>query len=284
MNINSNKYTFIYAVVMVVVVAVILSFAATLLAPKQDENVRIEKMQNILRAAISAENEEVTAKNAIALYNSRIVEEMTVNTAGEIVNVFNVKTEKFTQGDGRRAFDIDVKEQLERIQKGENGLLPVFIYGHENVKKYVIPLYGLGLWGAIWGNLALSDDLHTIQGAVFDHKGETPGLGAEIVTSVFTTQFQGKIIMDEQGAIRNFRVVKGGIVTLPETERPYSVDALSGATITSEGVQNMLNDCINHYKPWIENTLQQNILPETEDEEPTPEDDITNIEKEDNHE
>jgi Na+-transporting NADH:ubiquinone oxidoreductase subunit C len=192
----------------------------------------------------------------IALYNERIVEEMTVDAKGAIVNVFDVKTGKFTRGEGRRAFDIDVKEQIEQIQKGENGLLPVFVYRDGGITKYVIPLRGLGLWGAIWGNLALSSDLRTIEGAVFDHKGETPGLGADIVTPNFTTRFQGKSIFDEQGNIRKFRVMKGGIVTLPEAERRYAVDALSGATITSDGVQNMLNDCIGYYKPWILNTVK----------------------------
>jgi len=262
MNINSNKYTFIYAVVMVVVVAVILSLAATSLAPKQDENVRIEKMQNILRAAMADTNADVTAKNAIALYNSNIAEEMTVNTKGETVNIFDVKTGKFTQGDGRRAFDIDVKEQLEMIRKEGDGLLPVFVYRNEGVTKYVIPLRGLGLWGAIWGNLALSSDLRTIQGAIFDHKGETPGLGADIATTNFATRFQGKTLFDEQGNIRKFRVVKGGATSPPSGFFPTSsegtgggaIDALSGATLTSEGVQNMLNDCIGYYKPWILNT------------------------------
>ncbi|MCL2040652.1 MAG: NADH:ubiquinone reductase (Na(+)-transporting) subunit C [Bacteroidales bacterium] len=251
MNINSNKYTFIYAVVMVVVVAVILSFAATSLAPKQEENVRIEKMQNILRAAMADKNDDVTAKNAIALYNSNIVEEMTVDVNGKVINVFDVKTETFTQGDGRRAFDIDIKEELDHIRKSGNGQLPVFLYRSGGVEKYVIPLYGVGLWGAIWGNLALSSDLRTIQGVVFDHKGETPGLGADIVEPNFTTKFQGKTIFDDHDNIQRFRVVKGGIITLPEAERRHAVDALSGATITSDGVQNMLNDCIGYYKAWM---------------------------------
>jgi Na+-transporting NADH:ubiquinone oxidoreductase subunit C len=236
---------------MVVVVAMVLSLAATSLAPKQDENVRIEKIQNILRAAMADTDDVVTAQNAIALYNDNITEEMTVDAKGEIVNIFDVKTETFTQGGGRRAFDIDLKEQIEHIRKEGNGLLPVFVYRNGEVKKYVIPMYGLGLWGAIWGNLALSSDLRTIQGAVFDHKGETPGLGSDIVAPIFTTKFQGKTIFDEHGDFRKFRIVKGGIITLPEAERPYAVDALSGATITSEGVQNMLNDCIGYYKPWI---------------------------------
>ena len=256
MNINSNRYTFIYAIVMVVIVAVILSFAATSLAPKQEENVRIEKMQNILRAAMADKDEPITAQNAIALYNDNIVEELTVDAKGNIVNIFNVKTEKFTQGDGRRAFDIDIKEQLEKIRKDESGLLPVFVYQNGSVTKYVIPVYGTGLWGAIWGNLALSSDLRTIQGAIFDHKGETPGLGADIVTPNFTNRFQGKTLFNEAGDIQTFRMVKCGVNALPETERPCAIDALSGATITCDGVQKMLNDCIGYYKPWILKTVK----------------------------
>ena len=264
MNINSNKYTFIYAVVMVVIVAVILSLAATSLAPKQDENVRIEKMQNILRA-IAPEGEDVKdnedeklksfrKEDVIVLYNSNIAEEMTVNTKGETVNIFDVKMEKFTQGSGRRAFDIDVKEQLEIIRKEGDGLLPVFVYQNRCITKYVIPLYGTGLWGAIWGNLALSGDLNVIQGAIFDHKGETPGLGSDIATTNFAAKFRGKKLFDEQGNIQKFRLVKGGATGTLTPTPSNAIDALSGATLTSEGVQNMINDCIGYYKPWILNT------------------------------
>jgi Na+-transporting NADH:ubiquinone oxidoreductase subunit C len=279
MNINSNKYTFIYAVVMVVIVAAILSFAATALAPKQEENIRIEKMQNILRAAMADKDIAVTAQNAIALYNENIVEEMTVDAQGDVVNIFDVKTETFTFGDGRRAFDIELKEQLVHVQNGEDARLPVFVYQNEGIKKYVIPLYGMGLWGAIWGDLALSSDFLTIQGANFDHKGETPGLGSDLATPMFAARFQGKTIFDEQGSIRQFRVAKGGVITLPETERRYAVDALSGATLTSDGIQKMLNDCIVYYKPWIMNTIKQNTPPEETSEEET-----SDVEKEENHE
>jgi Na+-transporting NADH:ubiquinone oxidoreductase subunit C len=258
MNINSNRYIFIYAVIIVVVVAVILSVAATMLAPKQEENIRIEKMQNILRAAMADQNTTITAKNTLSLYDSYIIQEITLNNKGDVLNVFDVKTGTFTEGSGLRAFEIDIKEQLENLQKGKDAQLPVFVYQNNHQKKYVIPLRGIGLWGAIWGNLALSEDLQRIQGAVFDHKGETPGLGAEITNTTFSAQFQEKMIFEKAENIQPFRIVKGGISTLSETERAHAVDALSGATITSEGVQKMINNFIEYYKPWILNTVQKN--------------------------
>lgn len=172
MNKNGNSYTFIYASVMVVVVAALLSAAAISLKPKQVKNAEIEKKQNILASV----HIEATATDAESLYEQNIQKAYVVNAAGEEV-----------AGD---AFTVDLKK--ERSKPLEQRILPVFECQTPEGLKYILPLRGTGLWGPIWGYLALNEDLNTIYGVNFDHQGETPGLGAEINTPAFQEPFRGK--------------------------------------------------------------------------------------------
>lgn len=251
MNINSNKYTFIYAVVLVVVVAVVLSLTATALQPRQAENIRVEKMQNILKAAMEGKDIEITAKNAASLYEQYIVEELVVDTLGAVISSYNVKTGTFVAGEQLRAFDLDPQMFLDAISKGTPGRLAVFVYEDDMERRYVLPIRGVGLWGAIWGNIALNEDLSTIAGVNFDHASETPGLGSNITTPQFTSEFVGKSISDGGNQLSQFLVVKGDVQRLAPELQNHAVDALSGATVTSVGVQDMLNAFLGYYKNWI---------------------------------
>lgn len=258
MDINSNRYTFAYAVILVVVVAVAISVAATLLKPKQDENARVEKMQNILKAATEGRNIDVSADNAMDLYQKYIVEELVVDTSGNVVGRYDVQKEEFLTKEQIRAFGLDPKMALDNIKNRKEPLFAVFVYEDENERRYVLPVRGTGLWGAIWGNVALDESLHFIQGVTFDHASETPGLGANIMLPQFTSQFVGKQVIDGQNRLLDFLVVKGGAQKLPEQEQKHAVDALSGATITSTGVQQMMNDFLHYYKNWMLNAQTQN--------------------------
>jgi len=135
---------------------------------------------------------------------------------------------------------------VKKDQKDRN--YPVFVYEENGERKLVVPVRGKGLWGPIWGYVALGSDLNTIAGAVFDHKGETPGLGAEINTGWFQEPFTGKTIFDENGKFVSIEVVKGGA----DPADPHGVDAISGGTITSKALEEMLADCmagyVNHFK------------------------------------
>lgn len=224
----TNRYVFLYASAMVIIVALILSGAATLLRPMQERNMRIEKMQNIL----SAINIPADRAEAEELFDRYITETKVINHKGEEM-----------EGD---AFEVDLQD--ENRKPVEERQLPVFIADVDGENFYVVPLRGAGLWGPIWGYLGLESDLQTIAGANFDHASETPGLGAEIADSQFEEQFRGKRIFDEDGDFRPVTVVKG---TAPPDD-PHRVDGISGGTITSNGVTNMLRDGLEVYKSYFE--------------------------------
>jgi Na+-transporting NADH:ubiquinone oxidoreductase subunit C len=233
MNKNSNKYTFIFASVMVVIVAVLLSLAAIGLGPYQAQNVKAEKMQDIL-SSIGVISE---ARQAEKLFNQHIKEQLVLNSKGQPVTK------------GITAFDVDLKKELDKVRTGkaDEQLFPLFVFNKDTKLYYVIPVRGKGLWGPIWGYVALEGDRNTVYGASFGHKGETPGLGAEIDTEGFEKQFVGKKILDESGNFVSVKVIKGG--TSPEDA--HGVDAISGGTITSNGVSEMLKRTLNNYVPYF---------------------------------
>jgi Na+-transporting NADH:ubiquinone oxidoreductase subunit C len=239
---------------MVIVVAAILSSAASFLKPFQEQNVRTEKIMNILKA-VSIETEK---KDADDTYQKYIVEEYTISRDGEVMSVYRSGT--MEQGEVR-AFDIDLKVELKKnadlkAGKGtDEPLFPMFVCQKDGDTFYVIPLRGSGLWGPVWGNLAVGDDFRTVYGANFDHQGETPGLGAEISTPIFQDQFPGKTIFDEDYNFTSIRVVKGGASVLPQNEQVHAVDGISGGTITSNGVDDMLRDCLENYVPYIKKQI-----------------------------
>lgn len=240
----SNAYIFRYAAIMVVLVAAILSTAAMLLKPFQEKNISINKMQGILASA----NVSATPENAIDIYNQSITTEMVIDPEGNVLSLYQDGT--FEKGD-MRAFDIDMKAQLYKKDRDQDFVLPVFIGVFNGDTNYIIPLYGKGLWGPIWGNIALGPGCNVVQGVSFDHKSETPGLGAEINTSGFEDQFKGKTIFNDKGKFVSILVIKGGIGMLPRDEQIHGVDAISGGTITSDGVSAMLDNCLEGYVPFF---------------------------------
>jgi Na+-transporting NADH:ubiquinone oxidoreductase subunit C len=220
---------------MVILVAIALTIVAVLLKPRQEYNQRVEKMQNILVSV----HIESTPKNAEELYKKYITESLVVNSKGDVI-------------EGVKAFDVEM--HLENKKKSEDKNLPVFICVNESKQKYyIVPLRGKGLWGPIWGYVSFKEDLNTIVGTQFGHKGETPGLGAEINTAVFQSQFVDKTILSEDGAFVSVNVVKGGT---PDSDK-HGVDAISGGTITSKGLEAMLRDCLKEYIPYFTKIRKQ---------------------------
>lgn len=240
---NSNLYTILYASGLVVLVAVLLALAATLLKPAQQKNVETEKKTDILKSIGKADGvEKASNKHRFISENFKryIVEQLVVNSMGE-------------QIEGVDAFNVDLS--LELTKPIEKRYLPVFVAKLDNGStKYIFPLRGKGLWGPIWGYISLNDDYSTIYGATFSHQGETPGLGAEIATPQFQKQFEGKSIFDNQNQFISIKVVKGGA----DRTNPHEVDAVSGGTITSKGLEAMLYDCLSSYMAFINNQKQQN--------------------------
>ncbi|MDR1415449.1 MAG: NADH:ubiquinone reductase (Na(+)-transporting) subunit C [Odoribacteraceae bacterium] len=225
MNKESNTYTFLFSVVMVLVVAVVLTLVSTGLHPLQNANVENEKRQNIL----SSVKINVTRDESKSAFDTYITRQLVVNSRGEEI-----------AGD---AFAIDLAREMKKAPADRS--LPVFIARVDGATKYIFPARGAGLWGPLWGYISLNDDKNTIFGAVFDHKSETPGLGAEITREEFSSRFDGKKIFDGDRLVA-IRVEKGGKATCL-----HEVDAISGGTITSKGVEAMLRDNLTCYESFL---------------------------------
>ncbi|MBP5241930.1 MAG: NADH:ubiquinone reductase (Na(+)-transporting) subunit C [Bacteroidales bacterium] len=234
----TNRYIIIYAAVLVAVVAVILSVASEALRSRKEANARNEKMQSML-AAIGVQSD---LDNANTLYSKYFVEELAIDGRGEVVARFQPADAKNAKD---RPFDIDVKAQQTLAKEGKECRLPLFRYQKDGAEGYVVPLHGAGLWGPIWGYVALDEDFTTVVGVSFDHKGETPGLGAKITTPEFQRQFVGKKIKNSEGEFVSVQVLKNA-----DKSSDNEVDAISGATITSSGVSAMLKDCLEPYRGY----------------------------------
>jgi len=224
----TNRYIFIFSAVMVIVVAALLSLAATLLQPAKERNLEIEKKRNMLESI----NVPTTRENTEELYDKYIAESFVLNSGGELVT-------------GVDAFTVVIKNEQKKPL--EEQFLPVFrAEPADGEKVIIIPVEGKGLWGPIYGYVSLKSDMNTIYGVNFDHKGETPGLGAEINTTPFESQFHGKKLFENDSFI-SVQVLKGGAL---ESD-PHGVDAISGGTITSNGLQSMIFDCLQKYKGYL---------------------------------
>lgn len=238
-NTESNGYTILFSVIMVVVVGVSLAMVAQFTAPFQEKNIEEEKKQNILAAV----NVRVNRSEAAVNYDKYIVKEESV--------VFNSQGEKV---EGTEPFDIDLAAELKKPEDQQQ--YPLFVAKLDDGKKYfIIPMRGKGLWDAIWGYVSVSEDGLTVAGATFDHKGETPGLGAEIAQPNFQSQFPGKKIVSPDGEFKSISVNKPG-KNPPGYE--YGVDGISGGTITSNGVNDMLIKYFKAYRNYVEKNATVN--------------------------
>lgn len=227
---QGNTYTFIYATVMVILVAALLAFVSQVLKPTQNKNEEIAKKIEILRSV----NIESTAIDAEAKY------EQYIGANAYILNMDGQKQEG-------SAFSVDLAKEIKKDPAQR--AYPIYECTLDGgVKKFIIPMRGKGLWGPIWGFVSLNDDKKSIYGATFEHKGETPGLGAEINKTPFQEPFKGKTIFKDDKLV-SIQVIKGGAHIEPNHE----VDAISGGTITSKGVENMLKDCFAGYEKFLKN-------------------------------
>lgn len=227
---NSNLYTFIFAIIMVIVVAATLAFTATSLKGRQKANVEKEKMQNIL-STIGVNVSRDEAGNQFGQY---VKEQLALNADGTV----NADV---------KAFEIELMKEIKK--PNDEQAYPIYIAEKEGKKFYVVPLFGAGLWKEIWGYLALDSDKNTIIGASFDHAGETPGLGAEINQGWFEDQYIGKTIFDESNNFVSVNAIKGG----SKPGDMHGVDAISGGTITCDGVNNMIDERLRNYLPYFKN-------------------------------
>jgi Na+-transporting NADH:ubiquinone oxidoreductase subunit C len=213
MNKNSNTYIIVYSTIMVVVVAAVLAIAAMVLQPKQNENIEIERKSSVL------------ASVGLGRYDGR--------ARGKTAFIEN----EYAKYIKEIQIPLAAGDTLQLIESNADGR-----------KLYVVPLNGSGLWGPIWGYVAVEGDWSTISGVVFDHKGETPGLGDKIITPKFRDQFVGKRLFEGADFV-GITVLKGKGAS---RGNDHAVDAVTGGTITSRGVENMIRMTLEKYLPYIE--------------------------------
>lgn len=237
-NKNSNSYILIYAVVMTLVLGTVLAAVSEVLRPKQTEEKDFEQMKFILSSALGSDNVSSLPRNEVASMYTELVKDFVVDGNGNIV-------------DGASAKSVAVGKEY-KLPLAERKL-PVYSIADKNdpskVAYYVLPVYGFGLWDNIWGYVALESDLNSIKGIIFDHKGETPGLGARITEAAIQERFVGKKLFDEQGSFQSVTMQKGE--GNDYSSDPHKVDGMSGATLTAEGVNNMLSDYLNLYNNYF---------------------------------
>ena len=243
---NSDLYAIIYSAFVVVIVAFLLAGVSSLLSPMQVENIRLDKKKQILASL----NERELA-DAAATYDQLIVADPVVNAQGNVVKEnggFEVKNEEVSDAN-----------------------LPLYIANVDGAKKYIIPMTGNGLWGGIWGYIAINDDCNTIYGVYFSHASETPGLGAEIASDKFQNRFTMdkdgnaivKKVYDENGAVA-LEVKKG------KGNADYHIDAISGATITCNGLDGMLKTKLAPYYNYLKNSAAVVAEPVAKEENVEP--------------
>ncbi len=230
MNTNKDSYTILYAIGMVVVVALLLAFVSGALKERQTTNINLDKKKQIL----SSINIDTKGKDAEKLYEQYITKAIVVNAKGETIS--DSKDE---------AFAIDMKVELSKPL--EERLIPVYIASVDSKTKYIFTLQGVGLWGAIWGYVSLNDDKNSIYGTYFSHASETPGLGAEIATKNFQERFIGKKVMNSENNFASIAIVKPGKT---DDTKDY-VDGISGGTITSKGVEKMIMNSLGQYENFL---------------------------------
>ena len=244
MNTDKNSYTVIFAVVMVLVVGSLLAFTAATLKPNIAENRRMEKQQNILYAMGVNGNEG----------DGDITFVSTDKVAGDFSKYITKQLviENGVAKEDNEAYLIDVKKEQAKAKNGGTRRLPLFIGEKDGKTFYIAPIRGKGLWDAIWGYVALDENM-VVQGTFFDHAGETPGLGANIKQRYFMDDFYGEKLLTDAGAFKGITVAKGNNDPKNLIKDDYEVDALAGATITGDGVSAMIKKDLKLYQPYFEN-------------------------------
>ncbi|MFL2628340.1 MAG: NADH:ubiquinone reductase (Na(+)-transporting) subunit C [Candidatus Marisimplicoccus sp.] len=234
MNTDSNKHTYLFAAIMVITVAFVLSFTSESLKELKVDNIKKEKMQNILFAA----GINVSRDESEELYTQYIIEELSLTNNGDIdnsVSAFNIN------------LALEIKKDI------NNQRFPLYVANIDDNRYYIIPLRGNGLWNAIWGYMALKQDVNTIKGVSFGHQAETAGLGAEITEDWFTNSFVDEKILNDNGDFVGVYVTKTNNDPENTDKNDNEVDAISGATITGDGVADMIKERLENYLPYLNN-------------------------------
>ena len=247
-NTDKNSYTLLFAIGMVIIVGTLLAAIDSSLKEKIRTNKILEKQQNILYA-IGIDDNEGNNVNFIS------TDEAPSEFNKYVVNQIYIQGDKIVKDE--EAYLIEVKKE-KTLAKDPNydRRLPLFIAEKDQKKYYVAPIRGKGLWNSIWGYIAMDENM-VIQGAYFDHKAETPGLGANINQRFFMDDFIGENLLDSNGDFKGITVSKSNQDPRNEIKDDNEVDAIAGATITGDGVSAMIKGDLRLYVPYFKK-LKQN--------------------------
>lgn len=237
---QSNAYVIGFAAILTVVLGGLLALAATGLREPQAKAEQLDTRTKILSAVMNIEEGD----NVNQIWEERIT--------SVVVNIEGDEVAKLENGEQAVAEKIDVGKEYKKAP--EDRLFPVYKFMNkenpEQVDAYIVPVFGNGLWDRIWGFVALEPDLVTVRGVRFDHKGETPGLGARITDEGVQDRYVGKKIYDDIGTLKSIEMVKAETGD-PSLYDDYHVDGMSGATLTAKGVNNMLQKYFTYYQEYF---------------------------------
>jgi len=240
---QSNTYIIVFSAILTIILGGLLSGASVILKPFQDKQIELDTKKKILGAVMDISNIK-DSNEILALYDKRV--------KSIVVDIKGVPLEKDAKGNPMIAEKIDFQKNNNKYKYNpEDRPYPVFMFINEagKVEAYIFPMFGAGLWDWISGFIALEADLNTVKGVAFDHKSETPGLGARITSEVITSRYVGKKVFDANGALQSVSMVKGE-KGLPLDD--HHVDGMSGATLTGKGVNAMLKNYLGFYQTYIE--------------------------------
>ena len=239
---QSNTYVIVFSAILTIVLGGLLSLANQGLKPMQQKSVELDTKKKILSAVTDLKG--VKGNDILALYGETI-ESIVVDLDGEVVD----KDEKNLDIVAEK---VDIAKNFKKVP--EDRLYPVFKYhkpgDKDAIEAYIFPVYGKGLWGPIWGFIALETDLNTVKGTSFDHKSETPGLGSRITSTEVRNRYNGKKVFDDSGNLVSISMLKGEN-NLPNVLDDHHIDGLSGATLTAYGVNDMLDSYFKYYQGYI---------------------------------
>lgn len=242
---QSNTYIIVFSAILTIILGGLLSGTSVVLKPLQDKQVELDTKKKILGAVMDISNIK-DPNEILTLYDKRI--------KSTVVDINGEKLEKDEKGNPWVAEKINFQKNHKRDVQTRP--YPVYMFMNENnpdqVQAYIFPMFGAGLWDWISGFVALEADLNTVKGVAFDHKSETPGLGARITTDVVKDRYIGKKIFDANGTLQSVSMVKG---EKGEPLDDHHIDGMSGATLTGKGVNNMLLDYLGYYKTFIEKAM-----------------------------
>ena len=241
LNKESNGFTFGFAIVLVVVLGIILASLAEGLKPLKEQNVRVKKQIDILSAMMDVEEAGINRSNAELEFPKyvNLDDAVVLNNSGDEI------------GKGKEAFEIDIKKEYrDKTLETKDKRFPLFIAKDKtDSTRYIIPVVGKGLWGPIWGYICLKEDMRTVAGVSFAHKTETPGLGAEINKPFFMDRWKASMISDASRNFKKYEVVKDN----SGSTDPSKIDGITGGTITSKGVEEMVNRSLAIYSNYFKN-------------------------------